>query len=347
MDPPTAETTPVRDVHRFDEAVLAAYLAARVEGFAAPLAVRQFAGGQSNPSFLLEAGGRRFVLRKPPPGRLLPSAHRVDREHRVMTALRATGVPVPRTVCLCEDVSLIGTPFFVMEYVPGRILRDATLPDAAPAERAAIFEAMADVLARLHAVDLRAVGLEDFGRPGNYFARQLTRWSQQYALSKTGEIPAMDALLAWLPSHVPEDDETTLVHGDYRLGNLILDAREPRVVAVLDWELSTLGHPLADLAHHCIFDVIGAGLEGGAAARRAGIPSEAETVAAYARRTGRDPGPHWSFCLAFSLFRLAAITQGVYARGLQGNASSEAASAAGARVELLAERAWAIASRAA
>jgi aminoglycoside phosphotransferase (APT) family kinase protein len=193
-------------------------------------------------------------------------------------------------------------------------------------------------------VDPRAVGLESFGRPGNYYARQLTRWSQQYELSKTGPIPAMDALLEWLPRNVPGDDETTLVHGDYRLGNVVLDPVEPRVAAVLDWELSTLGHPLADLAYHCVFDVIGSGL-GGGAAPPPGIPSEAEQVAAYARLTGRDPGAHWSFCLAFSLFRLAAITQGVYARGLQGNASSETASEAGARVGLLAERAWAIASR--
>jgi aminoglycoside phosphotransferase (APT) family kinase protein len=340
-----AETGPVRAAHRFDEPALAAYLARRLEGFAPPLRVAQFAGGQSNPSFLLEAGGRRFVLRKAPPGELLPSAHRVDREYRVMRALAATGVPVPRTQHLCEDASVIGTPFFVMDFVPGRILRDATLPGVGPAERAAIFEALLDVLARLHGVDPRAVGLVDFGRPGNYFERQVARWSQQWALSKTDEVPAMDALLAWLPRHIPADDETTLVHGDYRLGNLILHPNEPRVAAVLDWELSTLGHPLADLAYHCIFDVIGTGLEGEAGTRPPGIPSEAEVVAGYARRTGRDPGAHWSFCLAFSLFRLAAITQGVYARGLRGNAASETATEAGVRVGLLAEGAWRIASR--
>lgn len=344
MDP-AADTLPVRDAHRFDEAALRVHLARHVDVPAAPLAVRQFAGGQSNPSFLLECGGRRWVLRKPPPGRLLPSAHRVDREHRVLSALHATGVPVPRTLCFCADASVIGTPFFVMEYVSGRILRDATLPGIAPAERAAIFEALADVLARLHAVDPGALGLADFWKPGNYFARQVARWSQQWALSKTDEIPAMDALLAWLPRHLPASDETTLVHGDYRLGNLILHPSEPRVVAVLDWELSTLGHPLADLAYHCIFDVIGAGLGDEGGTRQPGIPSESQVVAGYARRTGRDPGAHWSFCLAFSLFRLAAITQGVYARALQGNASSASASEAGARVALLAERAWEIASR--
>jgi len=346
MDP-TPELSAIRPAHRFDEAALAAWLAGHVKGCGAPLAVRQFAGGQSNPSFLLACGERRLVLRKAPPGRLLPSAHRVDREHRVMTALRATGVPVPRTLGLCQDASLIGTPFFVMEYVPGRILRDATLPDAPPAERAAIFEAMLEVLARLHAVDPAAVGLADFGKPGSYFARQVARWSQQWTLSKTDEVPAMDALLDWLPRHLPADDATSLVHGDYRLGNLILDPSEPRVVAVLDWELSTLGHPLADLAYHCIFDVIGAGPDGSSDARRPGLPGEAEVVASYARRTGRDPGSAWSFCLAFSLFRLAAITQGVYARGLQGNASSDTATEAGTRVAMLAERALGFASRAA
>jgi aminoglycoside phosphotransferase (APT) family kinase protein len=346
MDP-APELGPVRAAHRFDESALAAWLAGHVEGCGAPVAVHQFAGGQSNPSFLLACGERRLVLRKAPPGKLLPSAHRVDREHRVMTALRATGVPVPRTLGLCQDASVIGTPFFVMEYVPGRILRDATLPDAPPAERTATFEAMLEVLARLHAVDPAAVGLADFGRPGNYFARQLARWSQQWTLSKTGEVPAMDALLDWLPRHLPADDATSLVHGDYRLGNLILDTSEPRVVAVLDWELSTLGHPLADLAYHCIFDVIGAGPDDSGDARRAGLPGEAELVASYARRTGRDPGSAWSFCLAFSLFRLAAITQGVYARGLQGNAASDTATEAGARVAQLAERALAFAARSA
>jgi aminoglycoside phosphotransferase (APT) family kinase protein len=338
MDP-SPELGPVRPAHRFDEAALAAWLADHVEGCAAPLAVRQFAGGQSNPSVLLACGGRRLVLRKAPPGRLLPSAHRVDREHRVMTALRDTGVPVPRTLGLCEDASVIGTPFFVMEYVPGRIVRDAALPDATPAQRAAIFEALLDVLARLHAVDPAAVGLADFGKPGSYFARQVSRWSQQWALSRTHDVPAMEALLEWLPRHLPAADATALVHGDYRLGNLILAEDEPRVVAVLDWELSTLGHPLADLAYHCVFDVIGAGPEGGGAERGAGLPSEAQVVEGYARRTGRHPGAAWTFCLAFSLFRLAAITQGVYARALQGNAASDTARDAGARVALLAERA--------
>lgn len=337
-------TCAVRGAHRFDERALGLWLEQHVEGYRGPLRVSQFEGGQSNPSFLLEAGGRRYVLRKQPPGELLPSAHRVDREHRVIAALARSAVPVPTTFGLCEDVAVIGTSFFVMEYVPGRILRDAALPDLAPAERAAIFDAIGEVLARLHAVDLRGAGLEDFGRAGNYFARQVSRWSRQYELSRTERIAAMDELLEWLPRHVPDDDTVTLVHGDYRLGNLILHPREPRVVAVLDWELSTLGHPLADLAYNCIFDVLGTDL--GDLPEREGVPSEEQYLAAYARRTGRFPGPHWNFCLAFSLFRLAAITQGVYARGLRGNAASAAALDAGRRVAGLAERAWELASRA-
>ncbi|MEN8182770.1 MAG: phosphotransferase [Myxococcota bacterium] len=338
-----AGTLRVRDVHRFDEAVLASWLEEHVPGYRGPLAVRQFEAGQSNPSFLLEAGSGRYVLRKQPPGKLLPSAHRVDREHRVIQALRGSAVPVPETFGLCEDASRIGTSFFVMEFVPGRILREAS--GLLPTERRAVYQAMGEVLAALHAVDPAAVGLADFGRPGNYFERQVSRWSRQYDLSRTEEIPAMDALLHWLPLHLPDDGETTLVHGDYRLGNLIVHPSEPRVMAVLDWELSTLGHPLADLAYHCVFDVLGTGLEEARADGETGIPSEREVLQAYTRRTGRDPGPHWNFCLAFSLFRLAAITQGVYARGLQGNAASPAALDAGKRVAGLAERGWALASR--
>jgi aminoglycoside phosphotransferase (APT) family kinase protein len=335
---------PVREAHRFDEAALAGWCERHLEGFRRPLAVAQFEGGQSNPSFLLESGGGRYVLRKQPPGRLLPSAHRVDREHRVLSALRGTGVPVPRSFALCEDPALIGTSFFVMEFVPGRVVRDPRGPGLRAEERAAAFADMVEVLARLHALDPAALGLGDFGPPGSYYARQLRRWSRQYELSRTDAIPAMEALLGWLPAHLPEQDETTLVHGDYRLGNLILHPSEPRVVAVLDWELSTLGHPLADLAYHCVFDVLGTGLEEDAAAG-AGIPSESEYLAAYRRWSGRDPGRQWSFALAFSLFRLAAITQGVYARALQGNAASATALEAGRRVAGLAERALAIASR--
>ncbi|HVP30277.1 MAG TPA: phosphotransferase [Myxococcota bacterium] len=343
---PPAGTIPVREMHRFDVRALERFLAACVPGFAGPLVVRQFEGGQSNPTFSLEAGGRRYVMRKKPPGKLLPSAHAVDREFRVISALSKTDVPVAKAVVLCEDDAVIGTPFYVMAHVEGRIFRDPTLPGLEPAERAAIYDAMNDVLARLHKVDVAAVGLSDYGKPGNYFARQLSRWTRQYALAKTTDVPAMDALIEWLPKHMPVDDETTLVHGDYRLENMIFHPTEPRVLAVLDWELSTLGHPLADLAYNCILYHSASATTGGLVGldfAKSGIPSEAEYVAAYCRRTGREGVPDFAFCLAFSLFRLASIAQGVYARGLQGNASSERATQLGDSARQLADRAWAIA----
>jgi len=343
---PLTGTIPVREMHRFDEAALERFLVDRVPGFTGPLVVRQFEGGQSNPTFALEAGGRRYVMRKKPPGKLLPSAHAVDREFRVISALSATDVPVARAVALCEDESVIGTAFYVMGHVEGRIFRDPTLPGLAPAERAAIYDAMNDVLARLHKVDVAAVGLSDYGKPGNYFSRQLSRWTRQWELAKTAEIPAMDALSEWLPKHVPADDETTLVHGDYRLENMIFHPTEPRVLAVLDWELSTLGHPLADLAYNCILYHSSSATTKGIDAvdyAATGIPSEADYVAAYCRRTGRPGVPDFAFCLAFSLFRLASIAQGVYARGLQGNASSALATTMGDSARYLADKAWEIA----
>ena len=245
-------TAEVREQHRFDVAALEGYLRDHVEGFAGPLAVQQFRGGQSNPTYYLTAGGREYVLRRKPPGKLLPSAHAVDREYRVITALGATGFPVPRTYALCEDASVIGTIFYVMDCVHGRVITDPTIPGLAPPERGAIYGSLNETLARLHTVDWRSLGLADFGRPGSYFTRQIHRWTQQYRASETETIEAMDRLIEWLPAHVPADDETTLVHGDFRLGNVILHPTEPRVVAVLDWELSTLGHPLADLAYNCL-----------------------------------------------------------------------------------------------
>jgi len=343
---PLAGTIPVRDMHRFDERALERFLAERVPGFTPPLVVRQFEGGQSNPTFLLEAGGRRYVMRKKPPGKLLPSAHAVDREFRVISALAKTDVPVAKAVALCEDEAVIGTAFYVMEHVEGRIFRDPTLPGLQPAERAAIYDAMNDVLTRLHKVDVAAVGLSGYGKPGNYFTRQLSRWTRQWELAKTSEIPSMDALIEWLPKHVPADDETTLVHGDYRLENMIFHATEPRVLAVLDWELSTLGHPLADLAYNCILYHSSSATTKGIDAvdyAATGIPSEADYVAAYCRRTGRAGVPDFAFCLAFSLFRLASIAQGVYARGLQGNASSALATTMGDSARYLADKAWEIA----
>ena len=269
------QLTEVREAHRFDEGALDRYLAEYLEGYRGPLRVRQFEGGQSNPTFLLSADSGDYVLRKKPPGVLLPRAHMVEREYRILAALAATDVPVPKVHLLCETPDPIGTPFFIMDYVRGRLLRDPTLPDLKPAERRAIYEEILRVLASLHAVDYEAIGLADYGKPGNYFGRQIRRWSQQYEASKTREIASMDRLMKWLPENIPDDDTSCIVHGDYRLDNLVLAADEARVSAVLDWELSTLGHPLADLAHGCahyyisianqplLADVAGEGVAGG------------------------------------------------------------------------------------
>lgn len=336
--------TPVRDAHRFDEGALAGYLEGRLDGFSGPLRVQQFEGGQSNPTFLLEAGGGRWVMRKKPPGKLLPSAHLVEREYQVMTALGKTDVPVPKTHLLCEEASVVGTPFYVMDYVEGRVVADPTLPGFVPDERAAIYDSMADTLARLHAVDFRAVGLGEFGKPERYIERQIARWAKQYEASQTEAIEAMSWLAAWLPAHVPDGDESTIAHGDFRLGNLVLHPTEPRVVAVLDWELSTIGHPLADLAYNCLAYHMPPGVPAvhgvsGADLAALGVPSEEAYVGAYARRTGRHPGAAFGFFLAFSLFRLAAIAQGVKARALQGNASSSRARDIGAMTAMFADTA--------
>ncbi|HTP82778.1 MAG TPA: phosphotransferase [Alphaproteobacteria bacterium] len=349
--PESADLIPVREAHRFDEGRLAAYLREHLPGCQGALTVRQFQGGQSNPTFLIESDGRRWVLRKKPPGKLLPSAHMVEREYRVIRALAGTGVPVPAARLLCEDAGIIGTPFYVMDHVEGRVFTDPTLPGLTPAARSGVYAAMAGTLARLHAVDWRAVGLADYGRPENYVARQIARWSKQYEASKTGEIPAMDRLTEWLPRHIPAREETTLAHGDYRLGNLIFHASEPRVVAVLDWELSTLGHPLADLGYNCMLYHLPADLPtvrgfGDTDLAALGIPDERQYVATYARHTGRDPGADWPFFLAFSLFRYAAIVQGVYARALQGNASSASGEQLGRAAPILAEIGWRIAEQA-
>lgn len=339
--------TPVRDAHRFDEGRLADYMKASVEGYRAGLGVLQFEGGQSNPTFhLTDGGGRMYVLRKKPPGKLLPSAHQVDREYRVIKALSDhTDVPVPKPYALCQDDAVIGTAFYIMEFLPGRILADPKMPGIAPADRRRIFDSMNDVLARIHNVDYRAVGLGDFGREGQYIARQIARWSSQYDLARTTHLEAMERLKQWLPANIPPGDETRINHGDYRLGNTIVHPTEPRIVAVLDWELSTLGHPLADLGYNCMMYHFGEGFgaSGGYAEtdlEAFGIPTEREYLAAYARRTGRERIEHWDFYLAFSLFRLAAIVQGVYKRGLDGNASSTTATQYGDRARVLSELGW-------
>ena len=344
--------TPVREAHVFDEARLADFMKANVEGYRAPARVLQFEGGQSNPTFhLTDAGGRMYVLRKKPPGKLLPSAHQVDREYRVIKALTDhSDVPVPKPYALCQDDAVIGTAFYIMEFLPGRILADPKLPGISPADRAKIFDSMNDVLARIHNVDYRAAGLGDFGREGQYIQRQIGRWSSQYDLSRTTNIEAMELLKAWLPANIPAGDETRINHGDYRLGNTIVHPTEPRIIAVLDWELSTLGHPLADLGYNCMIYHFGSGF--GASDGYAemdlkafGIPTEKEYVAAYARRTGRKDIPNWNFYVAFSLFRLAAIVQGVYKRGLDGNASSETATKYGNRAKAMADLAWSMVAK--
>jgi aminoglycoside phosphotransferase (APT) family kinase protein len=347
--PDTQPLVDVREGHRFDVATLEHYLTPRIPGFAPPVQVRQFLGGQSNPTYHLTAGDRQYVLRRKPPGPLLPSAHAVDREYRVITALGDTDVPVPKTYLLCEDPSVVGTPFYVMDFVPGRIFADPMMPGIAREERAAIYDAMNDVMARLHRVDWKAVGLSEFGRPGNYFARQIHRWATQYRASETERIESMEKLIPWLPEHIPADDETTLVHGDYRPGNLIVHPTEPRVVAVLDWELSTLGHPLADLAYNCVPYHTGPGdnLGGveGVDLRDLGIPSEDDYVATYCRRTGRAEIADWDFYVAFALFRLGAIAQGIMGRVVAGTASDPQAPERGKRARPLADAAWTVVER--
>lgn len=334
---------PVRDAHRFDEGALSEYLQACLDGFSGPLTVRQFEGGQSNPTFLLNAGGKKYVLRKKPAGELLPSAHMVDREYRVMKALEETDVPVPKMLLLCEDIAVIGTEFFVMEYVSGRLLGDLMFPVMSPAERRAAYSEIILVLAALHSVDPGPSGLSDFGKPGNYFSRQIRRWSRQYRASKTDNIISMERLMEYLPQNVPEDDTTCIVHGDYRMENMLFDPTKPKMVALLDWELSTLGHPLGDLAYSCMpyhFGVVGNPSLVDIAGSGTGIPAESEFIEEYCRLTGRDSIPNWNFYMAFSFFRLTSILQGVYKRGIMGTASSTKALERGRRARKTSDMAW-------
>jgi aminoglycoside phosphotransferase (APT) family kinase protein len=340
-----AGTMPVQEKQALDLDKLAQFMAKHVEGFSGALAAEQFTGGQSNPTLLLRAGGVAYVLRRKPLGKLLPSAHAVDREYRIITALRDTAVPVPRTYCLCQDDEVIGSAFYIMEYVEGRVLWDPALPGMSVEDRAAIYREMNRVIAAIHMVDYQTVGLEDYGRPGGYFQRQIARWTKQYRASETDRIEAMDRLIQWLPENIPPGDEASIVHGDYRLDNLIFHPTEPRVLAVLDWELSTLGHPLADFAYHVMAWRLRPsefrGLLGHDLAAL-GIPSEEVYVREYCRRTGRagiDPD-QWDFCLAYNMFRLAAILQGIMGRAVDGTAASESAIDAGRRARPTAEAAW-------
>jgi aminoglycoside phosphotransferase (APT) family kinase protein len=341
----------------FDLAALQTYLRARLSGFEGPLQASKFSGGQSNPTYRLSTPGGSYVMRaKPGPvAKLLPSAHAIEREFRVMQALAGAEVPVARMHCLCEDESVIGRAFYIMDFVEGRVFWEQSLPGMERAERGAIYDEMNRVIAALHRVDFTALGLADYGRPGNYFERQIGRWSRQYQASVTQPIAEMDQLIAWLPQHIPvaarDDGRTSIVHGDFRLDNLMFHPSEPRVLAVLDWELSTLGHPMADFAYHCMSWHIPPGTFrgiGGLDIAALGIPGEADYVARYCERTGmpQPSASDWNFYLAYNLFRIAAILQGIAKRAEDGTASSAQARASGAGARPLAQLAWQFAQRA-
>ena len=352
-------TRPVAQAHQFDTQALTAWLEKDLEGFADPLTVEMFKGGQSNPTYKLITPGRSYVMRaKPGPvAKLLPSAHAIEREFAVMRGLHGTDVPVPRMLALCEDESVIGRAFYIMEFMPGRVLWDQSLPGMTQAQRSDIYNEMNRVIAALHTVDYKARGLENYGKPGNYFERQIGRWSKQYLASVTQPIPEMDRLIEWLPAHMPasarDDRLTSIVHGDYRLDNLMFHPTEPRALAVLDWELSTLGHPLADFSYHCMSWHIPPGTFrgiGGLNLAELGIPSEQDYIRQYCQRTGFTTpealAPDWNFYLAYNMFRIAAILQGIAKRVEAGTASSAEARASGAGARPMAELAWGFAQKA-
>ena len=338
------ELTPVRPAHVFDEDALETYMATYVDGFRGPMKVQQFEGGQSNPTFLLEAPTGRYVLRKQPPGELLPSAHQVDREYRVMDALYETDVPVPKMYALCEDANVIGTKFYIMEMVEGRLYTKTTLPELTPGDRREVYLDMARVLAALHRVDPTTVGLGDFRRPGNYFDRQVNRWTKQYLASETENIDAMNRLIDWLPTNIPTESSSGIVHGDFRLGNLLFHETLPKIVAILDWELWSVGDALADLGYLCQeYHYLVSETEDmlpGADLETLGIPAEEELVQTYRAAARRGPIDNWTFYIVYNMFRSAGIIQGVYKRGLDGNASSDKALEYEGVARVRAERAW-------
>jgi aminoglycoside phosphotransferase (APT) family kinase protein len=351
-------TRPVSEQHAFDTQALTSWLQQHLPGFAGPLSVEMFKGGQSNPTYKLITPGASYVMRsKPGPvAKLLPSAHAIEREFAVMSGLAGTDVPVPRMYALCEDESVIGRAFYIMECMEGRVLWDQTLPGMTPAQRTEIYDEMNRVIAALHNVDFARQGLGSYGKPGNYFDRQIGRWSKQYVASVTQPIPEMDKLMEWLPAHMPasarDESRVSIVHGDFRLDNLMFHPTEPRVIALLDWELSTLGHPLADFSYHCmawhIPAELGRGI-GGEDLAALGIPSEQEYIRRYAQRVGITDTEalraDWNFYLAYNLFRIAAIVQGIAKRVEAGTASSSQAKATGATARPLAELAWSFAQR--
>jgi aminoglycoside phosphotransferase (APT) family kinase protein len=342
-------TKPVEERHRFDEARLASWMKEHVSGFAGPLTVSQFKGGQSNPSFRLDTPAHSYVMRRKPLGKLLPSAHAVDREFKVISGLHPTGFPVAKPWALCTDDSVLGSWFYIMDNVEGRIFWNGTLPDASPAERRAIYEAEISTLARLHQFDPAALGLSDFGKPGNYFSRQIDRWTKQYKASETRRIEAVEKLIEWLPRTVPHQERVSVVHGDYRIDNMIFAPSEPRVAAVLDWELSTLGDPLADFTYflsHWVMPPEGRSGLAGLDLAQLGIPSMEEAVELYCRLTNRNGLPELNWYFSYNMFRLACITQGIAGRVRDGTASSARAMEAGSRTEPLATAAWSFAQKA-
>ena len=338
-------TAEVREAHRFDVSALERFMAGEVSGFAGPLRVEQFKGGQSNPTYKLVTPSHSYVLRRKPPGKLLPGAHAVDREYRVIDALGREGFPVPAALARCDDEGVIGTPFYIMEMVEGRIFWDITFPEVERTERAAYFDAMNATIAALHCIDPARAGLADYGKPGNYFARQIARWSKQYLGDvEAGRVAAMDRLVEWLPENIPADEgEARIIHGDFRCDNMIFHVTEPRVLAVLDWELSTLGHPLADFAYHLMMYRMPQEMSAGLAGHdlhALNIPSEADYVAAYCRRTGRNGIPDLDFYVAFNMFRLAGIIHGIKGRLARGTAASAHAAKMVEGLEPLADLAW-------
>jgi len=344
-------TKEVAERLRFDAGRLESYLHDHAEGFAGPITVQQFKGGQSNPTYLIETPARRYVLRRKPPGKLLPSAHAVDREHRIISALHTQGFPVPEPILYCADDTVIGTAFFVMSHVKGRVFWEAEMPSSTPAERAAVYDAMNATLAQLHSYDPAAIGLADYGRGENYVARQIERWSKQYLASETEKIEDMERLMAWLPAHLPPPQPPRIVHGDYRLDNMIIAPDSPKILAVLDWELSTLGDPLADFSYHLMQwhmppSEAGTGSLIGFDLAALGIPSLDDYVDAYVKRTGLDPRPYLSVYSAYNFFRIAAILQGIVGRVRDGTATSAVAAAKATLVRPLAAKAWEFALRA-
>ena len=348
-------TMPVSERQQFNVGALADYMRQHVEGFDAKnadaLIVEQFKGGQSNPTFKLSAGNQRYVMRaKPgPAAKLLPSAHAIEREFKVMNALNKAGFPAARQYALCTDEDVIGRAFFIMEFVDGRVLWDQSLPGMTPTQRAEIYDEMNRVIAQLHTIDYAAIGLADYGKPGNYFARQIDRWTKQYRASETEKIDAMDQLIAWLPAHIPAGEDTSIVHGDYRLDNMMFHPTEPRILALLDWELSTLGHPLADFSYHCMTWHVTPGQFRGIAGldhKALGIPSEKDYIAKYCERTGKTIREEdFNFYLAYNLFRMAGILQGIMKRYVDGTASSAQAKKSGEAARPMAELGWSYANK--